>query len=320
MQRYQYKPLTADGSSIRLLRLAHYPGQPFDDPIECEIFHASIQDTQFEALSYVWGDVKQTVDLVIDGSTIPITTNLDTALRSLRPLQSDEPWILWVDAICIDQSNVDERGQQVQLMWQIYSKAVAVTVWLGPEGGDSEIAMDGFACRETQRRLEERKIWHPMSSNPCGCHAGDFKTEPPTTGVHELLRRPWFRRVWVLQEVAAAKELFIACGDVAVRAEDFYSEINGIVGFYGSFTKMMRLYRPVLEFMNPASPIFRPGTMPLSLLIEMFRSWEATDPRDKVYALLGLSADASNASNLRPDYTLSQTEISRKFIEFALPD
>ncbi|KAH9215261.1 heterokaryon incompatibility protein-domain-containing protein, partial [Leptodontidium sp. 2 PMI_412] len=303
MQRYQYTPLKPAGSSIRLLRIEHSPNSNYNDPLTCSIFHSSINDTVFEALSYVWGDVKQTVNLSIDGFTIPITHNLDTALRSLRPLQTEEePWILWVDAICIDQTNVEERGQQVQLMWDIYSHAVAVTVWLGPEEGDSQMAMTGFAFRETHRRLEERK------------------TEPPTAGVEELLRRPWFRRVWVLQEVAAAKELYIACGDIAIRGEDFYSEINGIVGFYGSFTKMMRLYRPVLEFMNPNSPIFQAGTMPLSLLIEMFRSWEATDPRDKVYALLGLSSDARNANNpsLRPDYTLSQSQIAQKVIEFAL--
>lgn len=91
------------------------------------------------------------------------------------------------------------------------------------------------------------------------------------------------------------------------------------MGFYGSFTKMMRLYRPVIEFMNADSPIFSPGTMPLPLLIEMFRSWQATNPGDKVYALLGLSSDAANSPNLRPDYTLLLSQISRKFIEFALP-
>ncbi|KAG4435479.1 hypothetical protein IFR05_009051 [Cadophora sp. M221] len=323
MQRYKYNPLKADGSSIRLLRIEHSPSANYNDPLSCSLFHASITDTDtiFEALSYVWGDASQTVDLEIDGSIIPITHNLDTALRSLRPLQTEaDPWILWVDAICIDQTNVEERGQQVQLMWEIYSRAVAVTVWLGPEEGESQMAMTGFAFRETHRRLEERKVWHPTSSNPCGCHAGDFETEPPTAGVEDLLRRPWFRRVWVLQEVAAAKELYIACGDIAIRGEDFYEEINGIVGFYASFTKMMRLYRPVLEFMNPASPIFQAGTMPLSLLIEMFRSWEATDPRDKVYALLGLSSDARNAPSLRPDYKLSQSQIAQKVIEFALPE
>lgn len=201
MTAYAYIPLAPDGASIRLLRLL--PSSNRADNIECEVYRGSLRDPHrqpYEALSYTWGDASQTVDIGLSGHVFAATLNLEAALRALR--SPDEPRILWVDSVCINQSDLQEQGQQVAIMWDIYKAAECVVVWLGPEEGDSAIAMSDFARNETQRRLTTRK--KPMvklanydRSNWCSCRAGDFETIPPRIGVQNLLGRRWFTRVWV---------------------------------------------------------------------------------------------------------------------------
>ena len=87
-------------------------------------------------------------------------------------------------------------------MWDIYKAANCVVVWLGPEEGDSQIAMENIARQDTQARIAARKLWRerPVDHRghvSCGCHAGDFKIHPPRIGVQNLLGRPWFTSVWV---------------------------------------------------------------------------------------------------------------------------
>lgn len=199
MASYQYRRLLNNGVSIRLLSL--YPNRDSNHRIECELFHDDIDNknrSPYEALSYTWGDASQTVNVQINGCAFPVTVNLEAALRALR--YADKPRVLWVDALCINQNDIKERGEQVRIIWDIFQAADCVVVWLGPEEGDSAIAMDNFARREAQTRLparnwKERPAVH--EGRYCGCAAGDWKTYPPRIGLLNLAERRWFTRAWV---------------------------------------------------------------------------------------------------------------------------
>jgi hypothetical protein len=126
-----YRPLESGDS--RLVHLA--PGK-HDDPIICFLEPFDTRDPPpYVALSYVWGDPKITAPISVDGHTLQVTTNLETALRHLRWHEGSRT--LWIDAIAINQSDMEERSQQVTLMADIYRKAKSVTVWLGPEDAHS---------------------------------------------------------------------------------------------------------------------------------------------------------------------------------------
>ncbi|XP_014559834.1 hypothetical protein COCVIDRAFT_43910, partial [Bipolaris victoriae FI3] len=118
---------------IRLIRL--HPGG-FNDCIRCTIYHASIPENppqaEYIALSYVWGDPRKTEPIRLGADfykSFQITTNLYTALRYLRDRDSER--ILWVDAICINQSDEEERFSQVRKMGFVYKMAAEVRIWLG---------------------------------------------------------------------------------------------------------------------------------------------------------------------------------------------
>ena len=200
MASYQYKRLPHDGSSIRLLRLL--PSRSSESQVDCEIFHYDTKNadqTSYEALSYTWGDIPQAVDIRVNGCVFAVTVNLEGALRALR--NADKPRLLWVDAICIDQSNTKEQGEQVGIMWDIYKTADRVVIWLGPDEGDSTIAMESFARHEAQTEIAARNVrsrrWEDRRDiDRCGCPAGDFTSHPPRIGVQNLLGRRWCTRIW----------------------------------------------------------------------------------------------------------------------------
>src|SRR4051794_22415309 len=116
MSSYPYSLLPQDGDYIRLLRLL--PNEDEAAPLHCELRKYSLQRSSlrthlYEALSYVWGDPDNTLSICVDKNQFQVTVNLHAALSRLRDHSFER--IIWVDAICIDQSNKEERKQQVQL-------------------------------------------------------------------------------------------------------------------------------------------------------------------------------------------------------------
>ncbi|KAK0662071.1 putative heterokaryon incompatibility protein [Cercophora samala] len=126
----QYGPLHQQDHSIRLLRLL--PGRWLDN-IHCELETVSLDDNPaYDALSYVWGNPQDTSVITVDGSPFQATKNLVAALRRLR--SSVEVKVLWVDAVCINQADNDEKTHQVGMMARIYRSAADVQVFLGESG------------------------------------------------------------------------------------------------------------------------------------------------------------------------------------------
>lgn len=127
LRRSPYRPLNADRREIRVASLL--PGR-WSDEISCTLSTVSLdEEPAFEALSYTWGDPKDTVSIYLDNFVFQATRNLQSALRRLR--SSSKPVTIWIDAVCINQADIPERGQQVSMMQDIYSKAKEVKIYLG---------------------------------------------------------------------------------------------------------------------------------------------------------------------------------------------
>ncbi|KAL1633251.1 hypothetical protein SLS58_011161 [Diplodia intermedia] len=146
---YEYEPLH-EPNAIRLLRLG-------DEPDDTEDLHGTLIRTTLDrappyfALSYCWGKQKKNDTLFCDGKLLKITPSLAEAIRRLRTLHSDREghpaWELehryfWIDQVCINQADADERSSQVQMMGRIYSSALRTLIWLGPD--PDGIAPAGF--------------------------------------------------------------------------------------------------------------------------------------------------------------------------------
>jgi Heterokaryon incompatibility protein (HET) len=238
MPKYRYAPLKIP-NSFRLLRLRQSKQkteigdtQGRDPPLEGSIAEFPIQsETPFECLSYTWGEPIFDHAIILDGSLLPITKNLDSALRSAQ--RAAETSLLWVDAICINQDNLEERAHQVQRMKTIYSSADQVLAFLGYEADGSQHVPS--LCARIYQSVEELRKTRPISSeleeNIVFSEDVGLPSFPPNDELDwailtRLLARPWFVRVWIIQEAVMARKLTFMCGEWEMIAELLFYTVH----------------------------------------------------------------------------------------------
>jgi Heterokaryon incompatibility protein (HET) len=109
--------------------------------LHCKLFHVSLNENpQYIALSYTWGDPRDTQTIIIGNAPVPVTRNLYSAMYHLVYYTNTK--VVWIDALCINQTDDEEKSWQVQLMKEIYQRADHVSVWLGPADATSDTVMD----------------------------------------------------------------------------------------------------------------------------------------------------------------------------------
>ncbi|KAI3531656.1 HET domain-containing protein [Colletotrichum filicis] len=306
MEPFQYEPLDLGIRSFRLLIL--YPG---DDEIRCDIFQAVLEPDDiipYEALSYAWGGIDRTESITASGKRLPVTERLFTALVHLRTQQAR---ILWVDAICIDQDNFAERGHQVGQMAGIYRQAEQVLIWLGPGTAHTALLMEDLAIlheASTQQRRRDDTDWARDWWTCLQLGYSDARKLSCQSGLQQLLQQAWFTRVWVIQEVSYARAASICCGFSSVPAHIFVIATQLI-------NVELDDQRQTLMDLMPSPSNRRHGSTrkkSLHTLLQNFRASQATDPRDMVYALLGIASDAQQDNGLLvPDYFKTEAMLIR---------
>ncbi|KAI1814599.1 heterokaryon incompatibility protein-domain-containing protein [Poronia punctata] len=148
-----YRSLDQERHEIRLLRL-HSSGS-YDSQIRCSLDYAFLDNVPgYEALSYVWGPLEFSQEILVEGQPHNVTENLECALRHLRQTSKDR--ILWVDALCINQDDIAERSHQVMLMKDVYSSCACDLAWLGPNPGNARQSARERAERAKVRERRER--------------------------------------------------------------------------------------------------------------------------------------------------------------------
>jgi hypothetical protein len=168
---------------------------------------------KYEALSYCWGAPERTCSIICNNEVVKVTRNLFLALQHLR--QPDRPRYLWVDAICINQSDNSERSSQVRMMLEIYKRAFQVVIWLGPDTSEE----GGLAVNFLEMLDDDFLrflILEPQHSFECLVNL-----KRAYTAVFKLFERPWFRRTWIRQELAAGRKVVVQCGLKAIPWSQF---------------------------------------------------------------------------------------------------
>ena len=221
--RYAYQKFSTV-REIRLLKLS--PGN-FEDEVRLQLTHASLDALpSYEALSYTWGAATEKIDVACNasGDVLSIFTSLHLILRYLR--HEHQARTLWIDAVCINQDDTAERNLQVPLMREIYSRAAGVVAWVGEESEADKAVFD-----IGNRKPDQEGDGH----NESGGTPQNGSSELDTVGgkrdkkVHKedasvasqlilmvagltiFLRRPWFSRVWIIQEAALGSNLVLQC-------------------------------------------------------------------------------------------------------------
>ena len=221
MAVYSASPLLKP-DSIRLI-LLHPATDPSSD-IRCELLSTSLSSISeddilgYTTLSYAWGDPKAQKSIFISDESVDIGANLLSALQNLR--RQDSPIRLWVDAICINQSDADERSNQVQQMRAIYATASETVIYLGPDDGSA-------GCSSAWNFLELKSSWAMNDRRDRDKTLPKMRQKEVNfkTGYNDVLdsvmSREWFNRIWVIQEVVVSQQLSVQCGARRIPWDDF---------------------------------------------------------------------------------------------------
>ncbi|KAJ9149338.1 hypothetical protein NKR23_g4229 [Pleurostoma richardsiae] len=292
-QQYKYDRLqAASGGAFRLLYL-----QPTSGPeVDVVLAESSLEtDISYEALSYTWGSADEAHYIQCNGKQLRVTKNCKTALLNLR---SSEPRALWVDAICIDQSCVEERNEQVKMMRQIYESASQVIVWLADNSAPLQFGLE--VIRIFAKMVREHDNVLPEHEGCQRLMNGDGRVREALTALAE---QPWWRRIWVVQEISAAAKAVVRCGNLEVDWDDFQAVAGWVLK-----TGVKRFpYHLGLIAQRALSMVVLKGrkvVLPSAMLA--YENQEATDARDKVFALTGFLRERSG---IEVDYSLPVEDV-----------
>ncbi|KAF2797936.1 HET-domain-containing protein [Melanomma pulvis-pyrius CBS 109.77] len=291
-----YTPLPHP-NSIRLLRIHH--GKP-SQLIKCTLKLARLDDSlpSYEALSYVWGLKEGQKEISLNGFSQKVNTNLFDALERLRGKRGlglgGGKKLVWVDALCIDQGDQREKGHQVGLMSSIYTRAAGVLVWLGTDGHNE--AYKAFSIlravvgANTQAHTQDKKP-QILQSN-VGVDAPPPRGSKAWLPVMSLFVNTWFLRMWVLQEIVLARCATFLWGDASLSWDVLGAAIDVIRADPHLHATLESRQLQNAFFMHHlygvrAGGLDRGVGFPFLHLLDLARSFDVTEPKDKVYGLLG---------------------------------
>ena len=255
----------------------------------------------YDAISYVWGDPAHKVTIACDGRPFEITFNLYWAL--VRRRSTSQPRVLWADAICINQSDLQERSNQVTFMGSLYSNASKVYICMGD-------ATDGKAFQVQTVINDAKALRSGEQTLPVLSGAHPLRNDSRWYALASLTENPWFSRAWVVQEAALAKEPIVLYG----RAEFQYRDLVMIVRWlnaspwgvrFGVSTMMIHL-----EWADWRVHAPHPAYAFIDLLSHA-ALLSCSDPRDKVYAFLGhpLAYPLTANGLVKPDYQKTPAQV-----------
>lgn len=306
---FSYAKLSPD--NVRLLELL--PGCN-EEPLRGVVFHTPIDDAgHYRALSYVWGESSHTERLWTPAGTLLITSNLKAALQTIR--QKQEPMILWVDRVCINQEDADEKATQIRLLPHIFQRAISVLAFTG-DGPEIERAIETLMQIRAKGAV---KLW-PKSLPPIppswNSRTVPVREDPVWQDIQRLFTSPWFRRAWVVQEVVLAVSVRIVCRKWVVDWNDLYSATQTIDREYrllgGISASDFCPWEFFLELAQHREWEARQTRWALINLLESFRYLGSTLTRDRFFALLGISSDGGNLG-FQPDYTSPLEDVIKRY-------
>ena len=285
---YKYRPLETS-ETIRVIVLQ--PARNHNEPLDCNIIHQDrreilldIRDEQhFEAVSYTWGNPELSCKIVCDEKSafLNITHNVDSFLRHFRAESSVR--YLWVDAICLNQVDNDEKSIQVSLMGDIYRQARRILLWLGDASPEDDVQLV-FAFL---KRLTSIKCI-AISKEAIENLSKDVFKYSDITKVQSFLQRPWFQRRWIIQEVALGHDSIVQCGPFRISWHWFVDAMRRLQ--IASDRGFITLNSEALDSVHNACIIYSHSNELLTLLWDFHKS-ECCDPRDRIFALHGLAED-----------------------------
>lgn len=315
-----YQQLSTEKREIRLLTVERVAST--SSPLQCSISKTSLDNCEkYVALSYTWGDENDTVPLELQGQTLHVTRNLASALRNIS--QMVKKLVIWADALCINQTDLSERAAQVRLMGDIYRNADHVLIWIGGTQEDGVLALDFIeTLGNAYCDLESVDAAVDFINNR---GVPQSLLDRGWTAVAQMLKRPWWTRIWTLQEAALAKEASAICGTKSISFNSFYHTLGVLQTDAITVPPKLKIkpdikdaitaamYNPCVNARLSLWADIRTKKEEVGLLelLSLCRVFAAKDARDKIYACIDL---AKPIPRFDIDYVNPSPQVYTKFV------
>ena len=335
-----YSPLNPTKRQIRLIHLA--PAIQAEDEIVCHLSLASLTKISNMKLYRTFGATRQihfrseymashqrllssafqrlrlkkrAQAPSVTSQSVSVTKNLYSALKHLR--LRDKVRVLWIDALCINQSDLDERSHQVLHMSSIFGRAVSVVVWLGEAWEGSDLAMEVVQRLGQDENLHlDRSLSPSLIINGVGLDSEDL-----CENLARFFNLPWWKRIWTIQEFVLARHVVVQCGQRVLSGKLLFKFRKHLMNHLDTCCLIVNhqwnaLKKSVISVHNIIIIVHsleltqtRREEMDFLFILAMFRNCQSTDDRDRIYGMLSL------ASNFffQPDYTLSGPQVFENF-------
>lgn len=332
-----YKKLQKQ-QEIRLVRIkpldVHQSSPNSDTDVCCTLEHSIRGETPYLALSYTWGDQNDRCPIRVGDEVFSIGKNLESALRELRARNQDV--VVWVDQLCINQEDEDEKSYQVQQMKEIFADATGVIAWIGPAADDSGLLIN--TLKRTARDAASNDYYHIVND-----HELDLTLYSVPDAFRKFCQRDYWSRLWIMQEFAVGRELQISCGNMTISYDSLLEAIRFVEEF--NLTNAEDTDEPYKKELYPlASPYWCPEfsfmqgvvsrrwryqslkhqsyffriLVDSSILAIDYNHPQCTNPRDRIFSLLGLANDEDTFRKII-DYSKKCEDvyeaIARKFLD-----
>lgn len=308
---FKHEPIENSEGQIRLIRLYEELSQ--ERLIRCEISTVDLStEPEYTAISYMWGPRSPTHLIQISESRYTIRENLWQFLNVYRLLQvpSDDKW-LWIDQISIDQRNLTERNHQVQLMGSIFRNAVQVIAWLGwpdPQHVSIKTALEQHPSYLSRTGSWSECTWHARCPL-CSVRRRGFMNRGNLWPSSDLIGSPYWKRLWITQEIVLSRDLVFFWGEEQLTGEDIADYGNSLGKIRGG-SPMNR----IKDLLAHSQTMAEGRLSTLARLIESFdtSTLTCTDPRDLIFGLLGM---IEPAERITVDYRLREDEVFGKVLD-----
>ena len=298
---FQHERLRLSDKSIRLVQI--HGSSSVNDILSLRITQFAIHKRPpYAAISYTWGSAIELRDIRINGHPFRVHANLWHLLRHLQ--KRGESRFLWIDALCIDQAHLPERNFHVQLMSRIYDEAEFVTVWLGLPSDE-------------RREARAMEFVQEMAKHRPGRAGASFRDMYLSTKAKErwvnllrLCELKYWTRCWIIQEFLQAKRIEVLCGTAHLEWTYFdkvFMDIRQLETHPSYLATELKAFLGTVPSRLTARRLLH-RTSRLEELLHEFYDSNCTEPRDKVYGLLGIAEDCGEQPGTgyfygpQPDY------------------
>ena len=317
LSHYVYAPINSSAGDIRLLKVKK--GLFRSDVVECELFTTSLDQVMpYQALSYCCGTAGMTEVMLCNGSKHCIQPSLNNALKAFRQSKYQE-YHLWTDAVSINQADKAELSEQIPLMRRIYAEAAGVFVYLGEADRQWSLGLDllhhlAFFEQHLRDRFVGESSFRdvlklPPQQEPCW--AQYFKT----------FASPWFRRTWIIQEIALAQKATVAKGRyltpwcaLETSVQFLQGQTQRAMAFISHLPDSSTIGKGWIAFLTIQTIIrvIKKPKLTLTKVLRGTKDFHVSDPRDKIIGVLGLVKDTTGELGALSDYRLTKAQIYHK--------